>query len=130
MKNLTLILITVLVSFDGWTGGGVDVGNHSPKSFKGSFIVPTFTSEEAIVSHIQKLLPKIEDASVNDVRELIVGAKCSSKNVKFDTLEVVTSYQFNESRMKLEKEFMGIVTVELLDCKKPVNLPFFDHPEF
>ncbi len=130
MKNLTLILMTVLVSLNGWSGGGVDVGNHSPKSFKGSFLVPTFTSEEAMVAHIQKLLPKIESASVSDVRALILEAKCSAKNVKFDTLEVITSYEFNEIRMKLDKEFMGIVTVELRDCKEPVKLPYFDHPEF
>lgn len=129
MKNLTLILMTVL-SLNCWSGGGVDVGNHSPKSFKGSFVIPDFTSEESMVAFVQSLLPEIERGSLKDVKNLILAAKCSSSDIKFDSLEVVTTYNVNEKILRLEKEFTGLVTVEFKGCKDPKNLPYYDHFEF
>ncbi|MCM2351504.1 MAG: hypothetical protein NDI69_15885 [Bacteriovoracaceae bacterium] len=129
MKNLTLILMTVL-SLNCWSGGGVDVGNHSPKSFKGSFVIPDFKSEESMVAHVQSLLPKIETGSLKEVNNLILAARCSSSDIKFDSLEVVTSYSVNEKILRLEKEFTALVTVELQGCKRPGFLPYYDHFEF
>lgn len=129
MKNLTLILMTVL-SLNCWSGGGVDVGNHSPKSFKGSFVIPDFKSEESMVAFVQSLLPQIERGSLKDVKNLILAARCSSSDIKFDSLEVVKTYNVNEKILRLEKEFTGLVTIEFKDCKEPKKLPYYDHFEF
>jgi len=129
MKNFAFILMFVLMSFNGWTGGGVDVGNHSPKSFRGSFNLPSFTSEESVVEHVQSILPSIEDGTFDSVRELINLGECSSEKVKFDVLEVVISYQVDEENSKMTKEFSGVVTLELQGCGAPAKLPVFDHDE-
>lgn len=135
MKNFAFILIFVLMSLNGWTGGGVDVGNHSPKSFKGSFNLPTFNSEESVVEHVQKILPSIEDGTFESVRELIDLGECSTEKVKFDVLEVVVSYEVDEESLKMKKEFSGVITLEFESCVTPSQLPVYDHddledPEF
>lgn len=129
MKNFAFILMFVLMSFNGWTGGGVDVGNHRPKSFKGSFNLPTFNSEESVVEHVQKILPSIEDGSLESVRKLIDLGKCSPEKAKFDILEVVVSYEVDEESLKMKKEFSGIITLELESCGTPSELPVYDHDE-
>lgn len=129
MKNFAFILMFVLMSFNGWTGGGVDVGNHSPKSFKGSFSLPSFTSEESVVEHVQSILPSIEDGSLDSVREIIDLGECSTEKVKFDVLEVVMSYYVDEANSKMIKEFSGVITLDLEDCAAPLKLPRYDHDD-
>lgn len=126
MKILALVLMIVLFSLQSW-GGGVDVGNHKPQGFRGSYVVPTFESEEALVSHVEKLLPKIESGSVVEVKKMIKDAACSNQNIKFDLLEVVPSYKINSKTLKLQKEFTGLVVVDLQSCKKPTRLNYYDH---
>ena len=123
MKNFAFILMFVLMSFNGWTGGGVDVGNHRPMSYKGSFNLASFKTEESVVDHVQKILPSIEDGSNESVRELIDLGKCSAEKVKFDTLEVVVSYEVDEESFKMTKAYSGVVTLEFEGCKAPSKLP-------
>ncbi len=129
MKNFAFILMFVLMSFNGWTGGGVDVGNHSPMSYKGSFNLAVFKSEESVVEHVQKILPSIENGTFESVRELIDLGECSPEKVKFDTLEVVTSYQVDEENFKMTKEYSGVVTLELEGCEAPSKLPVFEEDD-
>ncbi len=126
MKILALVLMIVLFSLQSW-GGGVDVGNHKPQGFRGSYVVPAFATEEALVSYVEKQLPKIEKGSVAEVKQMIKEAACSNGDIKFDLLEVIPSYKINQKTLKLQKEFMGLVIVDLKSCKKPSRLTYFDH---
>lgn len=119
MKNVTFLLLTVLLSFNTWGGGGVDVGNYSPKSLKGSFTLPTFASEESMIAHMQNILPSIEDGTNQEVRAMIAKGRCSKTDFKFDELEVLTSYQYSQKAQKLNRETTGLVIIELKECKKP-----------
>lgn len=126
MKILALVLMIVSYSLQSW-GGGVDVGNHKPQGFRGSYVVPAFSSEEDLVFHVEKQLPKIENGSVAEVKQMIKDAACSNKDIKFDLLEVLPSYKINPKTLKLQKEFMGLVVVDLKSCKKPSRLTYYDH---
>ena len=127
MKFACLLFVSVLVSLKTWGGGGVDVGNHSPVGFLGSFEISGFESEENMVAHIQKLLPEIEDAKHSEVLQLISIGHCSKKGVRFEALEPVEAFDYNQKNGRLNKSMSGIVTVNLKECKKPSRLPFFDH---
>lgn len=120
MKNLAFIFLA-LVSFQIWGGGGVDVGNHSQKSFKGTFQVPTFATEEAMVTHVQGLLPAIENGSNKEVKKLVAQGKCSN-TVKFDELEVLAAYDYSNLYKKMNHLSSGLVIVNLYDCKTPSKI--------
>ncbi|WP_408095781.1 hypothetical protein ACJVC5_12110 [Peredibacter sp. HCB2-198] len=120
MKNLAFIFLA-LVSYQIWGAGGVDVGNHSQKSFKGTFQVPTFETEEAMVSHVQGLLPSIENGSHKEVKKLISQGKCG-KTVKFDELEVLSAYDYSNIHKKLNHLSTGLVIMELFECKSPAKI--------
>jgi hypothetical protein len=126
MKNLAFVLMIVLFSLQSW-GGGVDVGNHKPQGFRGSYVVPAFESEEALVSHVEKLLPEIEKGSVAEVKRMIKDGACSSQSIKFDLLEVVPSYKINAQSLRLQKEFFGLVVINLKSCRRPARLSYYDH---
>ena len=120
MKNLAFIVLA-LISLNIWGGGGVDVGNHSQKSFRGTFQVPTFESEEKMVAYVQDLLPSIENGSNKEVRKLVSKGKCT-REVKFDELEVQSAYDYSNSLKRLNRLSTGLVILELQDCKKPKNI--------
>lgn len=119
MKNLGLLVVTVLLSLSTWGGGGVDVGNHNQKGFRGTFQIPTFNDENEIVTHVQSLLPSIEDGTNGSVKRLVSQGKCSGKDIKFDELEVLTSYEYNDMSKKLNRKASGLVIVKLFECKRP-----------
>lgn len=119
MKNVTFLLLIVLLSFNTWGGGGVDVGNYSPKSTKGSFTLPTFASEESMIAHMQNILPSIEDGTNQELRAMILQGRCSKTDFKFDELEVLTSYEYSQKAQKLNRQTTGLVIIELNECKKP-----------
>jgi hypothetical protein len=119
MKNVTFLLLAVLLSFKTWGGGGVDVGNYSPKSFKGSFQLPVFASEEAMIAHMQSILPAVEDGTYKEVHTMAVKGRCSKTEISFDELEVLTSYQYSQKAHKLNRETTGLVIVDFKECKRP-----------
>lgn len=120
MKNLAFIVLA-LISLNIWGGGGVDVGNHSQKSFRGTFQVPTFQTEEAMVSHVQSLLPSIENGTHKEVKKLAAQGNCSKK-VKFDELEVLAAYDYSNLMKKMDHLSSGLVIVNLYDCKTPKKI--------
>lgn len=119
MKNLGLLVVTVLLSLSVWGDGGVDVGNHNQKGFRGTFQVPTFNEENEMVAHVQSLLPSVQDGTNNSVKRLVSQGKCSEKEIKFEELEVLTSYDYNDTSKKLNRKASGLVIVKLFDCKRP-----------
>ena len=119
MKNVTFLLLAVLLSFKTWGGGGVDVGNYSPKSFKGSFELPTFSSEEEMIAHMQSILPAVEAGTYKEVRKMAVKGQCSITEITFDELEVLASYQYSQKAHKLNRETTGLVIVDFKACKRP-----------
>lgn len=122
MRNLFFILTTVLISMYSWGGGGVDVGNHSPKMFQGTLKLPYYKSEEEMVSYAQKILPAIESGQLTEVRNLIKAGHCSDQGIKFDLLEVITEYEVDQKLWRLQRLYSGIITFQLRDCKKTRNI--------
>lgn len=117
MKILILVLLFTTASF-AIESGGVDVGNSNQK---GKFALPIFKSEEAMVNHLNELMPQIEKGEHKEVQKLMKRGKCPAP-VKFGELSVIPSYEYNKSTKKLDKEFSGEVTVVFKDCKRPRKL--------
>lgn len=117
MKYTLAVLIGIFViSITAFGfGGGVDVGNHNQK---GRFSVPVFKTEESMVEHVTKELPRIEKGEHPEVKKLLKKARCSDTVVEFDSLEVNDSYSWNKNSKELEKEFTGDVVILLKKCKK------------
>lgn len=122
MSKFIFVMMFALAAVNGWGGGGVDVGNASPKGFQGTFEIPTFDHEEEMVAHVQNILGQIQDGTLPEVKKLIAKGKCSKDSVKFTELEVTDSYRYVEKSKTLQKEFAGIVTIELKECKRPSRL--------
>lgn len=120
MKMTTALVL--LFSISSIFSGGISVGSGQGKTIVGLSLKGDFQKESDLMLEAEYVIQEIMKGQSKRLNTMKTSGHCDHDFYRVDELDVAAYYPIEKDGLDLKKEYVGYLTIELKDCKKPANI--------